>query len=159
MVSSNASSPRRGTVTPCQRVVEPHKCRLFDRLDFAAQSRQAFAANLPQHFRIAPFAVMPVGPEFSFQQFALRIQRAQNRLNRGRLQLIARSDVAGRERSMRARVTANNFRQWVASLFEKYFRQARRQRRTKGIAITAGVFDGNESRFSGDAHAHGASRG
>ena len=145
MVSSSASSPRRGTVTPCQRVVK----RTNVGCSTGSISRRRRARLLRriclQHFGIAPFAVMPVGAEFSFQQFALRIQRAQNRLNGGPLQLIARSYVPGGERSMSARVTANNFRQWIASFFEEYFREARRQRRTEGVAITAGVFHGDES--------------
>ncbi len=79
----------RGTLTPCQRSAKSREGILLDRFDFAAQPRQAFAANLLQHVRITPFAVAAVRAEFAFQQFSLGVQTAQDWLDGRNLNPVA----------------------------------------------------------------------
>jgi hypothetical protein len=129
---------------------------LFDGLDLATQTRETFPADLAQYFRITPFAVMPVGPELAFQQFALGIKLTQHRFDCRRLQLVARRYIGGGEWTVSARVTANYFRQRVSRRLQKRFGQTWRQGRSQGIAVTACIFGGEGARFAGNAHAHGA---
>ncbi len=100
-------APSHADALPARR--EPRKGALLDWLDFAAQTRQGFAADLLQHFGIAPFAMRAAGAELAFEQFAKSMQGAQSRFDRGSRQAVARRNFGGGERPVRARVAAQNF--------------------------------------------------
>ena len=82
---------------------------LFGGHHFAAQARQRLAADLLQHVGVAPFAMHALGAELAFEQLAIGVQAAQHRLDlRGR-QAEARRGVGRGERSVRARIAAQQF--------------------------------------------------
>ena len=132
---------------------------LFGGYHLAAQAGERLAADLLQHVGVAPFAMHALGTELAFEQFAIGVEAAEDGFDLRRRQAEARRGVGGGERSVSARVAAQEFEQRAVGGFEEDSGEARRQRHADGVAIARGVFHGNEARLAGNAHADGAARG
>ena len=145
--ASGDSLPARG---------ETREGALLDGFDFAAQAREALAANLLQDFGVAPFLVLSARAEFAFEQFSLAVKRAKDCIDLRRLKGVARGEFLRGEGAVGARVAADEFAERVFAGGEEDFGEARRERGAEGVAIAAGVFDGDEAGFAGDSNADGA---
>ena len=131
---------------------------LLHRFHFAAQPGQRFSANLPQNFRIAPFAVKSARPEAAFKHAAFRCKLPQHMFHRFRIECKSIRSLAQRERPMRARVAAHEFEHGMRHRFQQCNREPRRQRNAQPIAITRGVFGGDQPFFAGNAQIEQAPR-
>ena len=105
------AAARRGDALPARE--QAREGVLFGRHHFAAQARQRLAADLLQHVRVAPFAMHAAGPELAFQQLALGVEAPQHGFDFGGREAIARGDIGGGERSVRARIAAQEFQQRI----------------------------------------------
>ena len=106
---------------------------LFGGDHLAAQAGEGLAADLLQHVGVAPFAMHALGAELAFEQFAIGVQAAQDGFDlRGR-QAEARGGIGGGERSVSARVAAQEFEQravaWVRGRLRRGPAAAARPRR------------------------------
>ncbi len=129
---------------------------MLDGFDFAAKAGEALAANLLQDFRVAPFLMLAARAKFAFEQFSFSMKGTENDVDLSRLQGVARREFLRGEGAVGACVAANEFAKWIFAGGKEDFGEARRKRSAESVAVSAGVFDGDEARFAGDSNANGA---
>src|ERR1700727_1898677 len=79
---------------------QPLQRLLLDRFHFSAQTGQRFAADLAQHFDIAPLTVDAAGAEPSFHDAAVQQQLVQYAFDLLRIQWKVKDNFAQREGSV-----------------------------------------------------------
>ena len=101
------TAPRRQQPLPVGK--EAGQRVLLDRLDFAAQLGQGFAANLAQDLGVAPLAMQAARAKTAFEDTTLHQELAQCVFDYGGIEGKAIGDFAQRERPVGACVAANQF--------------------------------------------------
>lgn len=85
----------------------------LDGFDFTAKTSEAFAANLLENFRVAPFLMLAAWTEFTFEEFAAAVERAKGVVYRGGLKGVACGEFLSGEWTVSAGVAAKNFAERV----------------------------------------------
>ena len=129
---------------------EASECVLFNGLDLPAEFGERLSADLPEDFGVAPFAVQSAGAETAFEHPSLDRELTQGILNHRRIESEAIGNLFLRERTVSARITANQFQNRMRDRVDERCRQAGWQWNAEGIAIACSIFDGDQVAFAGN---------
>ena len=127
---------------PCQGV-------LLNRLNFAAELGQRFAADLAQDLGIAPFTVKSTGPKASLENSAFDRELAESILDNCWIQRESFCDIALGERTMGTRVPTYKLKHRLSHGFDESGGEPGWKRNAESIAITGGVLHGDQPALTG----------
>ena len=137
---------------------------LLDGLDFFAETGEGFASNLAKDFGVAPFRATPqtktclrgprmhtAGAEAAFEDSAFNGEGFERGFDGGGIEAEALGGLAQGEWAVSARVAADELKDRLGDGLEKCDGETGRKRNAEGVAITGGVFGGDETLLSTDA--------
>ncbi len=127
-----------------------------DRCHLLAQRRQRTVAQLAQHLGVAELEAGAAGTELAAHDALARFEFVEHGVDEFARHPEARRRFVAHERAVGARPPAHQLQQPVGRVGEKRLGHADRQRGGEGVAIAAGVFDGDQAFITGDAHPQGA---
>src|SRR5258707_2775816 len=106
----------------------------------------------PPRSTLFPYTTLfrsPAGPELPFHQAAALDETFQCHRHHRCAEAVAAGHVGRGERTVRTGEAENEIAGWIGHRLEVTVGQTCRKRRAEGVAIAAGVLDGDESFFSG----------
>ena len=115
-----------------------------------AQLRQRSAADDPQHFVVAPFALRSTRPEFAFDQPPALDESFEGLCDRCDADPVTPRNIDRCKRTMRACESQNEISERIGDRLKKTLGNSLRQRDADRIAIPAGILCGDPPPFIGD---------
>ena len=111
-----------------------------------------------QHFHFAPLALRAAGTELAFDEAAALDEALQRRRHDRDAEAVAPRDVGRRERAVRAREAEHEIAGGIGDRLEIAIGEAVRKRDAEGVAVAAGVLDGDEALLARDRDFDDAAR-
>src|SRR5882757_8954930 len=128
---------------------QPLQCLLLDGLHFAAETGERFAADLAQHFDIAPLAVDAAGAESSFHDAAIQQQHIQYAFDLLGIQGKAQGNFAQGEGPVGSSEAAKQFQHRRLDRLQQRSRDSWRKGDAQGVTIARRILYRNQAPFSG----------
>src|SRR6516225_1641859 len=150
-----SSASRRQQPLPVRE--EASERVLLDRFHLAPEPGKRFAADLAKDFCVTPLSMQTSGPEAAFKHTAFLRKLSQSQFYSFGIQAESFRRFARGEWSVSAGVAANEFEHRVRNGFEQRDGKSRWQWNAQGIAVSGGIFGGNEAFLTGDAQVEQAS--
>ena len=122
---------------------------LVGRLDLLAQRRERGAPQAPQDLGVTPLrlARTAAGPQLAANDLPVALQPLQDR---SRIDLVARAQLVGRERPVRACIARCERRERIGHVGDERLGQPARRDRAERVAVQAGVVGGDPALLAAD---------